>query len=1425
MVGMMMTANSHERLAGLMDSAIFAADIPSKLDRLRQSKQDLVRQQDPDLLSELLPRFFELLSDRFSPVRKFATEMLGEIGFMHVELLPDIVPSLIDVLSDETPAVARQAITSGSNLFRCVLEKVSIQGLHASELDSSLESAWACVLKLKDEIYSIAFRPGSGGVRLRALKFVESVILLYTPDPNGSPGPPAHEGDLVEFNVSWLRGGHPLLNVGDLSIEASKSLGLLLDQLRFPTVKSLGNLVIVVLINSLSAIAKKRPAFYGRILPVLLGFDPSSTVINGVHVSGPRHALKNAFLTCLKCTHQGAAPWRDRLVGALRKMQAGGLVELATQQECKINGSVEDGLDDSLVTKEEKPTITISNAVQSSFGKKRLGALDSSDIAVDQDVSGKRAKSTSSFSGDSAKEVGRNVSASQDDVSSSGTTTSRGDGDSGPVQQLVAMFGALVAQGEKAVGSLEILISSISADLLAEVVMANMCNLPPNLLGDEGDESLMNMHIVGGDSRVKYPPSFIADVLSLTSTFPPIAALLDAHQSVSNDIVKSEQEEEQVPDVVDSGVASTGMDYVFGDEPAILPMGLPASSEMEHGCPSLPSDHDMEYLESEIPGLDSACNSGSEPIIASSSTLEDASQEQVTSVKVENASQEQVTSMGQRTPLNILPSLSTDKSEELSPRTAVADVSLLSSTATSVGLSSHLVLPKMSAPVVILSDEEKDQLQQLAFTRIIEAYKQIAVAGGSQIRCSLLISLGVEFPLELDPWKLLQKHILADYTNNEGHELTLRVLYRLFGEAEEERDFFSSTTATSVYEMFLSTAVDTLRDSFPPSDKSLSRLLGEVPYLPDSVLKFLECMCSPGNCDKTEKETQGGDRVTQGLSIVWSLILLRPPLRDPCLKIALQSAVHHLEEVRMKAIRLVANKLYPLSFIAQRIEDFAIEKLLSLKSCDATEKIDAEGSKNELQKDSDSGKHSNEPPSVSVNSKDISSDNHQSCSSQNVSSLSIAEAQRCLSLYFALCTKKHSLFRQIFVVYGSASKAVKQAVQRQIPILVRTMGSSPNLLEIISDPPTGSENLLMQVLHTLTDGTVPSQELIFTVRKLYDSKLKDIEILIPILPFLPKDEVLLIFPQLMNLQLDKFQAALARILQGSSQSGPPLAPAEILIAIHGIDPDRDGIPLKKVTDACNACFEQRQIFTQQVLAKVLNQLVEQIPLPLLFMRTVLQAIGAFPALVDFIMEILSRLVSKQIWKYPKLWVGFLKCTFLTKPQSFAVLLQLPPAQLENALKRTAALKGPLVAHASQPDIRSSLPRSILVVLGIVSDSPAQTSQSQAVAQTSQSQATAQTSQSQAAAQTSQSQAAAQTSQSQAAAHTSQSQAEAHTSQSQAEAYTSQSQAEAQTSQSKPEAQTGQSQAEAQSSQSQAGDASNSENDAVTEKPKESSSAS
>lgn len=145
----------------------------------------------------------------------------------------------------------------------------------------------------------------------------------------------------------------------------------------------------------------------------------------------------------------------------------------------------------------------------------------------------------------------------------------------------------------------------------------------------------------------------------------------------------------------------------------------------------------------------------------------------------------------------------------------------------------------------------------------------------------------------------------------------MRVLYRLQRDAEQDQDFFSSTTAASCYEAYLLAVVsffffgctiwflrsseieyiisrrlclqaETLKDSFPASDRSLIRLLGEAPYLSNGVIKLLESLCSPGSVETGSKETHNGDRVTQGLSAVWSLITLRPPFRIACLKIALQ---------------------------------------------------------------------------------------------------------------------------------------------------------------------------------------------------------------------------------------------------------------------------------------------------------------------------------------------------------------------------------------------------------------------------------------------------------------------------------------------------------------------------------------------------------
>lgn len=53
--------------------------------------------------------------------------MIGEIGLKHIDLLPQIVPLLITVLTDDTPAVVRQSITCAIDLFRISLVKIAMK--------------------------------------------------------------------------------------------------------------------------------------------------------------------------------------------------------------------------------------------------------------------------------------------------------------------------------------------------------------------------------------------------------------------------------------------------------------------------------------------------------------------------------------------------------------------------------------------------------------------------------------------------------------------------------------------------------------------------------------------------------------------------------------------------------------------------------------------------------------------------------------------------------------------------------------------------------------------------------------------------------------------------------------------------------------------------------------------------------------------------------------------------------------------------------------------------------------------------------------------------------------------------------------------------------------------------------------------------
>ncbi|EFJ23751.1 hypothetical protein SELMODRAFT_442688 [Selaginella moellendorffii] len=1141
---------ARERAVALLHDAQLHPDAAAKLDSLRELRE-LALHREPRLLPELLPVLLELRNDRASAIRNFLVErgsqcrviflaprIIEEVGLRQVEYVPVMMPVLLTLLRGE-PAFARRAITAGTNLFRHTLEYVLLKGIYTRQVDKFMQDSWISVLQFKEFVYPFAQQHGNDGVRLHAVKFIETVILLFTPDPSGPSQPPLPDrldGTSKGINVSWIVSGHPLLDATAMGQEASKSLGLLLNQLRQPDVSALPGPVAIVIVNSgflfgkgmssLAAIAKRRPSFYGRILPVLLSLGPSCEAIKGGQVASVVTALKNAFVQLLKCTYPAAAPWRDRLTSALRQMNAGDVADLAVERSSR-GGERESRESSSRSNREERQDPRNKRPPPQENGN-------------DEESYGKRLRTTP-------------PPPVQQHFHPDASGYANGAG-LPPIQQMIQMFEALAAKGE--IASIDLLMSRLPPDTLADVVIVNMQNLPPSVPADFMDKPQL----------LPPPPPP-----------PPIEPVaMDGRRDPRRDPRRM--------------------------DPRMDPRRLPSP-----GPPMvMPKQEDLQQ-----PGVP--------------------------------------------------PVFRTVKAEPVSPPVMNSRDPRASLKATSVKMEPTFTHVK--------SEPDEDMGIRTISTMYGALYPSSDALDDRQEAGTSGAGLSSFLPVSAEALNTLQKHILADYANHMGHELALHVFYELY------LMHIAGGDSIEKYENFFVSLSQGLKDSLPPSDKSLSKLLCEIPLFPEGAFALLESLCNPIN-------EPNGDRVTQGLSALWSLILQRPAVRERCLNMALECAVHEVDDARTKAIRLVANKLYPVTFISQKIEEFATKMLLSVVNVGG-HNVDSEAQeRSTLQEVA--------PGDQEANAADGGGTK--------------AEAQRCMSLYFALCTKKHALLGELFNVYDRAPKPVKQAIHRQIPVLVRTVGqSSPELLSIISAPPQGCENLLLQVLHVLTEGTTPSPELIKTIKQLHETRIKDAVFLIPILSSLSKEEVLPIFPRLVDLPPDKFQVALARILQGSAHTGPALTPAEVLIALHGIDQQRDAVPLKKVTEACSACLQQRNVFNQDVLAKVLNQLVEQTPLPKLFMRTVIQAVGTFRSLVGFVMDILLRLVNKQIWKTPQLWVGFLKCASETTPHSFRVLLQLPTAQLENALVKHPTLKTPLAAHASQPSVRSSVPRSSLVLLGVIQD--------------------------------------------------------------------------------------------------------------------------
>ncbi|KAK5831981.1 hypothetical protein PVK06_015780 [Gossypium arboreum] len=1300
----MAIADSRDQAFSLLIAANNHADLAVRLSSLKQAK-DIFSSLFPSSAADLFPYLTDLQGSPHSLVRKFLVEIIEDIALKAIEHSSLLVLVLVAFLRDVDSDVVKQSIVSGRNFFCCVLEEMALQFQQNGKVDQCLEELWIWMVRFKDGVFSTAMEPGPLGAKLLSLKFLETYVLLFTSDNVDSANfLEATRGSRQTFNVSWLSGGHPILDPVALTSDANRTLFILLGMLQ--SASSLPVSVTITIVNCLAAIARKRPLHYGTVLSALLDFNPNCETLRGCHYVSIQFSLRTAFLGFLRCTYPAIVESRERLLRALRAMNAGDAADQVIRQVEKMIKNSERASRETRSSRDDQSSR--QPYVVGDVSKKRFMPQDNEELTNGFEMVSKCIHSGSNSHPIPHAQIN---DSGQDFASVNGQSPSfpLSDGNLTAVGQMISMAGALLAEGERERGaeSLEILISKIHSDLLADIVITNMSHFPksPPPLTSFGTLLITKQtDYVNSVTQAVQPPgptnSLDAPVAQLPSTSAATTSSSISDISIVNIAAETKRDPRRDPRRLD-----------------------PRQAAVSVGVSSLPVLEDTGTAMAEFDGSISI-KPLSVPVVENLPVHLTSNVQSYDKV-IEGPS---VSAIKQPAPEGDVLSVN----EDIVPILEV-------NTSSNCALSPPGMVDENAAEMKV-DAEAKHEIDASSFPESEENYLASTTISSLDETGRDLPVLPLYIYADEEVVVMLGKQIVVDYQQQKGHKIVLHILYHLYSFTVSNADDTSSYSGV-IYEKFLLAVAKYLLDTFPASDKSFSRLLGEVPFLPDSALKLLDDLCCFNVFDATRKETRDAERVMQGLGVVWSLILGRPNNRQACLSKALKVCFKISAQAKIRPFSIfyvytaqVANKLYQLDYISGEIEQFATNMLLSavdrhaagaefLHSGSADERGEMEVRSGYT---STTGSQFQEPRVSGIDSMIAES------TTNSASVVSFAEAQRLISLVFSLCTKKPSLLQFLFDVYGRAPKTVKQVFHRHIPIVIRALGQScSQLLQIISDPPQGSENLLTLVLQILTQETIPSPDLVATVKYLYETKLKDATILIPILSSLSKNEVLPIFPRRVDLPLEKFQLALAHILQGSAHIGPALTPAKALVAIHDIIPEKGGLPLKKITDACSACFEQRTVFTLQVLAKALNQMVcvctmylglipcfyicsnvflngiqvDQIPLPLLFMRTVIQAIDAFPTMVSLnIVHFIYTLVLNHVWRMPKLWVGFLKCVAQTQPHSFPVLLQLPPPQLESALNKYGSLRSSLAAYKNQPTRKGSLPRSTLAVLHLANES-------------------------------------------------------------------------------------------------------------------------
>ena len=534
----------------------------------------------------------------------------------------------------------------------------------------------------------------------------------------------------------------------------------------------------------------------------------------------------------------------------------------------------------------------------------------------------------------------------------------------------------------------------------------------------------------------------------------------------------------------------------------------------------------------------------------------------------------------------------------------------------------------------------KEKFLMDAVKRILYAERQCIVGGVSAKRRKILTVMAATFPDNVRYF--IFEFIMSDI--KQRIDLAFSWLYEeycLLQGFTRHSYVKSENRPDHAYNELLSQIVFGIINKCELRDKILllRRVFLEAPLLTDDSLKpFLELILME-------------EYSSYGLGLLKDLAVLRPPRKAKFLRHLLNFCVHEKVDIRDKALEHIVTLYHSHKLLPTRIDEFALEWASYLEK---------------------------EIPPANIFGAEYGRPDVETAWREEI-------AKICLFLLLALTPyKPETYLEKLTQIYSNTSADLKRTILRSIDTGVKKLGpDNAVLLKLIEDSPKGCETLIIRIIYILTEKQpTPHKELVHRVKELYNNKIKDVRVLIPILSGLSRQEILNALPKLIKLNQVVVKEIFNRLLSiGTEFANQTMAttPTDILVALHNIDINE--CDLKCIVKATSLCLAEKEVFTQDVLIGALQQLVEIVPIPTLLMRTIIQSLTLYPRMANFVLNLLQRLILKQVWRQKVIWEGFLKCLQRLKPSSLPVMLQLPPQQLMNALEQCPDLRQPLIEYA------------------------------------------------------------------------------------------------------------------------------------------------